>query len=82
MMVTDVADEAHGVFHVWGNTPEGSSVLLRVHDFQPYFYIAGPVQAVSLSPPGLASHYSLSCNMPDGADPATVRLHEQINCLS
>ena len=50
MMVTDVADEAHGVFHVWGNTPEGISVLLRVHNFQPYFYIAGPVQAVSSQP--------------------------------
>lgn len=47
MMVTDIADEAAGVFHVWGNTPEGSSVLLRVHDFQPYFYIAGPLQAAS-----------------------------------
>lgn len=58
MMVTDVADEAHGVFHVWGNTPEGSSVLLRVHDFQPYFYIAGPVQAVSSSTPVLVLHCS------------------------
>ena len=46
MMVTDVVDEAAGAFHVWGNTPDGSSVLLRVHDFQPYFYIAGPLQAV------------------------------------
>lgn len=45
-MVTDIADEAAGVFHIWGNTPEGASVLLRVHDFQPYFYIAGPVQSV------------------------------------
>ena len=49
MMVTDVADEAQGVFHIWGNTPEGASVLVRVHDFQPYFYIAGPLQAVSSS---------------------------------
>ncbi len=46
MMVTDIADEAAGVFHIWGNAPDGSSVLLRVHDFQPYFYIAGPLQAV------------------------------------
>ncbi|KAL3139857.1 hypothetical protein ABBQ38_004153 [Trebouxia sp. C0009 RCD-2024] len=45
IMVTDVADEAQGSFHIWGNTPEGASVLLRVQDFQPYFYIAGPVQA-------------------------------------
>ncbi|KAL0056285.1 hypothetical protein WJX82_009537 [Trebouxia sp. C0006] len=45
MMVTDIADEAAGVFHIWGNAPDGSSVLLRVHDFQPYFYIAGPLQA-------------------------------------
>ena len=46
MMVTDIADEAAGVFHIWGHAPDGSSVLLRVHDFQPYFYIAGPLQAV------------------------------------
>lgn len=46
MMVTDIADEAAGVFHIWGNAPDGLSVLLRVHDFQPYFYIAGPLQAV------------------------------------
>ncbi|DBA67150.1 TPA: hypothetical protein ACH3X2_001471 [Trebouxia sp. C0005] len=45
MMVTDIADEAAGVFHIWGNASDGSSVLLRVHDFQPYFYIAGPLQA-------------------------------------
>ena len=49
MMVTDVADEAQGVFHIWGNTPDGASVLVRVHDFQPYFYIAGPLQAVRSS---------------------------------
>ncbi|KAA6423641.1 MAG: DNA polymerase delta catalytic subunit, partial [Trebouxia sp. A1-2] len=41
----NIADEAAGVFHIWGNASDGSSVLLRVHDFQPYFYIAGPLQA-------------------------------------
>ena len=46
MMVTDIVDEAGGAFHIWGNTPEGASVLLWVHDFQPYFYIAGPLQVV------------------------------------
>ena len=48
MMVTDISDESAGAFHIWGNTPEGATVLLRVHDFQPYFYIAGPVLAVSM----------------------------------
>ena len=47
MMVTDVVDESAGRFHIWGNTPEGASVLVRVQDFQPYFYIAGPMQTVS-----------------------------------
>ena len=57
IMVTDVADEAQGVFHIWGNTPEGASVLVRVHDFQPYFYIAGPIQAVSS-----LCHYHCVCH--------------------
>lgn len=47
MMVTDVVNESAGRFHIWGNTPEGATVLVRVQDFQPYFYIAGPMQTVS-----------------------------------
>lgn len=46
-MVTDVVDESGGRFHIWGNTPDGASVLVRVQDFQPYFYIAGPLHTVS-----------------------------------
>ena len=74
MMVTDVADEAHGIFHIWGNMPEGASVLLRVHDFQPYFYIAGPVQAVSSSTPVLLSCCTLSPYMAATSDQADASL--------
>lgn len=31
-----------GRFHVWGTTPGGASVLLRLPNFQPYFYVAAP----------------------------------------
>ena len=38
-------------FRVWGTTHEGSSVLLTVNDFEPYFYIAAPKRPES-APPG------------------------------
>lgn len=31
-----------GRFHVWGKTPGGATVLLRLHGFAPYLYIAAP----------------------------------------
>lgn len=34
-----------GRFSVWGTTPGGASVLLRLHDFCPYFYVPAPVAA-------------------------------------
>ncbi len=48
MMVLDVVEESGGRFNVWGVTPSRSSVLLRVADFQPYFYMAAPVPTVSI----------------------------------
>ena len=47
MMVLDVIEEAAGRYHIWGKTDEGRSVLCRVNDFAPYFYIAAPVHAAS-----------------------------------
>jgi hypothetical protein len=41
-MALDVVEEPGGRFHVWGATPSGHSVLLRIHDFAPYFYCAAP----------------------------------------
>lgn len=46
MMITDTVDDNQGRFNIWGNTREGETVLVRVHDFQPYFYFVGPVQQV------------------------------------
>lgn len=46
-MVLDVIDESAGRFHIWGKTDDGRSILCRVQDFAPYFYIAAPVHAVS-----------------------------------
>ncbi|KAK9810365.1 hypothetical protein WJX72_009511 [[Myrmecia] bisecta] len=42
MMVLDIVEEGSGRFHVWGTSQEGRSVLVRVTDFQPYFYMAAP----------------------------------------
>jgi hypothetical protein len=46
MMVLDVTEEQHGRFNVWGVTPCGASVLVRVQDYFPYFYIAAPWELV------------------------------------
>ena len=48
MMMTDVVEEASGRFQVWGSTTDGRSVLVRVNDFCPYFYIAAPQQEVAV----------------------------------
>ena len=47
MMVTDISEDSRGRFSLWGSTPDGRSVLVRVQDFEPYFYFAAPVQPVS-----------------------------------
>lgn len=44
VMVLDVVEESGGRFHIWGTSPEWGSVLVRVSDFQPYFYMATPVR--------------------------------------
>ena len=44
-MVLDIEEAGSGRFHVWGVTPEGASVLVRVPDFQPYFFIHAPEPA-------------------------------------
>jgi hypothetical protein len=54
-MVLDVIEETPGRYHVWGKTDDGRSVLCRVQDFQPYFYIAAPVHAASLPPHALGT---------------------------
>ena len=41
-MVTDVREEDNGVFHLWGVTASGDSVLARIPDFEPYFYVTAP----------------------------------------
>ncbi len=46
-MVTDIVEESGGKrFHVWGVTDEGASVLVRISDFQQYFFIAAPTVQV------------------------------------
>ena len=44
-MVTDVREEENGVFHLWGVTADGDSVLARIPDFEPYFYVTAPEQS-------------------------------------
>ena len=36
-----------GRFSVWGTTAQGASVLLRLHNHQPYFFIAAPRRQVN-----------------------------------
>lgn len=45
-MVTDVVEEGGGRFGLWGVTPGGGTVHVRVADFHPYFYIAAPKRPV------------------------------------
>eukprot|EP00887_Chlorella_sp_A99_P005178 scaffold1.g5178.t1 len=45
LMVLDVAEAPRGGFHVWGSTPGAASVLVRVLDFQPHFWVAAPSPA-------------------------------------
>ena len=47
LMVLDVMEEAGGRFNVWGKTNGGQSVLVRINDFMPYFYMAQPTHADS-----------------------------------
>lgn len=55
-MALDIVDEAGGGrFHVWGVTEDGASVLVRIADFEPYFYIAVP-ENTSIGSPAGASH--------------------------
>lgn len=61
MMVTDIVEESHGKFAVWGVTLQGSSVLVRVPDFQPYFYIAAPCRLVSTASPW--SHHAVHVHL-------------------
>ncbi len=44
-MVLDVLEEPGGRFNIWGKTNVGQSVLVRISDFTPYFYMAQPVLA-------------------------------------
>ena len=49
-MVTDVREEENGAFHLWGVTSRGESVLARVPDFEPYFYVSAPDQTAEVPP--------------------------------
>jgi DNA polymerase delta subunit 1 len=52
-MALDIVDEAGGGrFHVWGVTEDGASVLVRITDFEPYFYVAVPENMSTGSPSG------------------------------
>jgi len=41
-MVLDVLEETGGRFNIWGKTDDGQAILVRVHDFMPYFYMGQP----------------------------------------
>lgn len=45
-MATDILEEANGgsKFTIWGVTAEKHTVLLRIEDFQQYFYISVPIR--------------------------------------
>lgn len=42
LMVLDIDEESDGAFLLWGTNEMGASCLVRVNNFQPYFYIAAP----------------------------------------
>ena len=42
-MVLDVIEEPGGRFNIMGKTEGEQSILVQVHDFEPYFYIGQPV---------------------------------------
>lgn len=48
-MALDIVEESNGCFYVWGTMTDGSSVLVRVEDFQPYLYVAMPLTEVRIS---------------------------------
>jgi hypothetical protein len=47
VMLTDVEDHPNGAFHLWGVTAHQQTVLVRVHDYQPYFFWPMPVTTSS-----------------------------------
>ena len=42
-MVLDVVEESGGRFNIMGKTEAEQSILVQVHDFEPYFYMGQPV---------------------------------------
>lgn len=42
-MVLDVVEESGGHFNIMGKTDAEESILVQVHDFEPYFYMGQPV---------------------------------------
>lgn len=42
-MVLDVKAQSNGEMHLWGRSPVHGSVLVRVADYCPYFYIPCPM---------------------------------------
>ena len=47
-MAFDIVEEQSGSFCVWGRTTTDKSVLVRVDDFEPYFYVRSPTKKVSI----------------------------------
>ena len=45
-MVTQIDEQPHGRFHLWGTTADGTSVLVHVTNFRPYFLMAAPALQV------------------------------------
>lgn len=43
VMLLDVDEEAGGKFSLWGTTPDHKSVLIRVTDYTPYYYMPAPL---------------------------------------
>ncbi|KXZ53489.1 hypothetical protein GPECTOR_7g939 [Gonium pectorale] len=42
VMVLDVEEGPSGSFYIWGRTSGGATVLVQVHDYCPYLYVAAP----------------------------------------
>ena len=43
VMLLDVQEGLSGTLDLWGITPDRKRVLIRVHDYQTYFYIPSPL---------------------------------------
>jgi DNA polymerase delta subunit 1 len=78
-MVLDITEEPGGRFYVWGATAAGASVLVRVEDFEPYFYVAAPRRAaggaaIDWAAPGECAAVAAALNRGAPADGRVARV--------